>query len=336
MANKKFDWYRFKWVQATETVRRLEMPTEQLPVGTEAPLPTSQVATHEMSDVEIAEEARDGRKLIRQFGFYDSAMLHMTTLHHQYVRTCEATGRLSIGSTLKAVGLSIPVALALVVLTALLPLSGGGLDAVEGVDGPFWSLSRIIVMGMGGIGGGGVAMVILAIILRIGTEWSVAYADARIAQRQRNSDGSTGDTIALLETPMLRLGFLDRYGESLFSGSDDHSGFADGRLALETFLDVATCHDDELYTAGACWKPKSGNTGLNASSRRDGYRTAEHAGELRALHGMPDNAGGHGLGEWLSAHQLLVLMGGAVGLAVVLLLLGIENQSFTEVIREHL
>ena len=78
--------------------RTLAVPKEQLPVGVAAPLPTSQVATHEMSDIDIAEEARDGRKLIRQFGFYDSAMLHMTTLHHQYVRTCEATGRLSVGS----------------------------------------------------------------------------------------------------------------------------------------------------------------------------------------------------------------------------------------------
>ena len=146
-----------------------------------------------------------------------------------------------------------------------------------------------------------------------------------------------GENIALLETPMLRLGFLDRYGESLFSGSLTNTrAFADGRLALETYLDVATCHDDELYAAGACWKPGNGNTGLNAGSRRDGYRTAEHAGELRALHGMPDNAGGRGLGEWLSAHQLLVLMGGAVGLAVLLLMLGIENQSFVEVLREHL
>ena len=120
MANKKFDWYRFQWVNATATVRRFDwhrfawvMPTEQLPTGTTAPLPTSTVATHEMTDIDIAEEAREGRKLIRQFGFYDSAMLHMTTLHHQYVRTCEATGRLSVGSTLKAIGLSVPVALAL-------------------------------------------------------------------------------------------------------------------------------------------------------------------------------------------------------------------------------
>ena len=207
---------------------------------------------------------------------------------------------------------------------------------MEGVEGPFWSPARVIVMLMGGLGGGGMAMLVWGVILRIDTEWPIAYAEARIAQRQKQQDGSMGETVALLETPMLRLGFLDRYGESLFSGSDEHSGFSDGRLALETFLDVAACHDDELYAAGACWKPGNGNTGLNAGSRRDGYRTAEHAGELRALHGMPDNAGGRGLGEWLSAHQLLVLMGGAVGLAVILLMLGIENQSFVEVIKEHL
>ena len=308
-----------------------------VPAGPAATVPVvkGKRKTEDMTYDEIAEEARAAQKLVKQFGFYDSGLMHLGVLHRQYKRTCEATGRMPYGSTLKASILGLPMGLVILAICALLPVDGNSLTSVEGVSGPYFSLARIVVLALGGAGGAGLCTCVLVIVLRVSSEWPVAYAESRIAQYAESPDGNR-KVICLMETPMMRLCLFDRYGESLFSGNNDKSGFNNGRLALETHLPLATCHDDDLYAPGSCWKPAHGNTGLNAGVRRDGYRTAEHAGEFMAAHGKPDEDMRHGLGEWLTQHQALVLLAGAVAAAVLLLMLGIENQSLGEVLKEYL
>ena len=356
MSRLQINWRRVTWrmipkdeyrlikeqrVAAKEEQKRIKLLTKQLtiyrrpagPTPKEIKLGTKGIPTSKMTADQLAVEARTDRKLLRAVGWSDAAAFHPQTMHHQYKRVTEATGRLPYGSNIWAMGVTLAIFVVAVVGAFVAPLGPGGVEGLKGGELseeakaalPYFTMVRnavlIIVPGMGLFAGG-----LLGFATRAWKEYAVAYAAARITQIDED-DGA----VAILEKNWMRMTVFDRHEESLFSGNDEHSGFIDGRLALVTRLDIRTCSEDDLYKPGNVWRPTHGNIGVSAHRLGDFYHRWENAGRLKAFASDPNDGNGSIFESTL--FQIALLYGGAIGLAVLLLLLGIDNTVAMEYIQ---
>ena len=134
----------------------------------------------------------------------------------------------------------------------------------------------------------------------------------------------------------MRMPYFNWYGSGLFSGNDEKSGFANGRISFETYLDLETCHEDEFYKPGNVWRPGGGHTGLSSTQLADSYHRYEFAGRAKAEVDYQDESS-NWLEDWMTstAGQIAILYGGAIALAIILLLLDINNTVAYDFLRNN-
>ena len=274
-------------------------------------LPRDVVPTDDLSQGELALEAQAVRPLLKQFGFRDSAVFHPHILNHQYLRTVQYMGGVPLRPYFVQLGMMAAISLFSAVLMYFGPQQDetGGLQASKG-------LYLIVGAVMGLIFGTGTGYT-----ARASAQFWVAYAHARIAQKIREPGGGRR-TVAVYELPLLRLAFVDRPSERFFSGVEQHSGFASGRMNLETDTDLSVVTDPRaLYLAA---RPcLSSFTGVNTTRRHSLNAQAKKAGKMAAEKQMRREAG-DGIQGWIGGNKGLTFFAISAAFAGFLMAIGVE------------
>ena len=272
---------------------------------------------------ELADEARAMRPLLKAKGIYDAAIFHPGLCHLQYTRVTQFAAGLGILSWaimgLTLLGVAGGFAL---LLFAFAPTGGGGVAAAELNQRVTYTIVGAI---MGAFFGSLVSWSVKAVY-----EFGVVYADGLILQ-VANVGGEDGTSrrkvvVAALVLPLLRMAFVDRMQEDLFSGPKGKDGFQKGRLVLETERDVAqVSHPSEVYDAVKC---RSNFTGVHAVRTYTLLEKAVRCGQVRRA--MLEKTNSRSRGNLITGNAGITL--GLAGIVVMFLVmaLGIEVQGVGE------
>ena len=273
-------------------------------------LPSNLVPTDDMSQDELVADAQESRPLLREFGWRDSAVMHPSETNVRYLRVCSYLGKMPIRPYL----IQYVTTLAMAGLMALmfsfgpeqqsedLALGGGAFAIVGGLVG--------LLFGTG-----------IGYSARTMSQFWVSHGFARIAQKV--VENGIRRTVAVYELPLLRLGFANRHGERIFSGVEERSGFANGRMNLETDMELSTMVDPrEFYKLGAVRPCISSFTGVSSSRRHSLNGMAKLAGrinaEKQAMRQKGDIAG------WIGEHKGLTFFGISAAISFLVLMIGVD------------
>ena len=269
--------------------------------------------THEMRVEELGEEARASRPLLRVAGIRDSAIFHASVASRQYLRTMFFVG---------AVPFTPYLLQYLVVVVAAAGLGGLMMFGPGFSDTQELSASRELYALVGAIFGIPMGLGI-GYSLRTTAMFGSTYAVARVAQKVTEIS-TQRRTVAIYELPLLRMAFSDRPSERLFSGIEGQSGFTNGRMNLETDLDLSTITDPRmLYVPGAVRPCESSFTGVNTARRHALNAMAKEAGRL-AVEKKDRRENGDGLQGWVAENSALTFFIISTAASILLLMLGFQ------------
>ena len=305
-----------------EALKRLCAPWK-LPPGTRP--------THEMDEEDIVYEAQDRRPLLRELGLRDSGLMHPNEVNLAYLRTCHYLGKVPAKPYIWQFAVSIGIALLMGTMFYFGPTQEGlafeDADTDSGSENadqnavPIqWEKPLYVVIGIstGLLFGSGAGYSIRTMI----QFWTV-HAPARIAYKKLGDNGVMS-TVAVLEMPLPRLAFANRHHERIFSGIESESGFSNGKMNLETNVDIAFIGDPrEMYLPGVLRPCVSNFTGVNSSRRHALNDQAKEAGRLNSLK-MQQREKEDGLGNWIGEHKGLTFFIVAACVSVFLLAIGVE------------
>ena len=266
-----------------------------------------------MTVAELGEEARATRPLLRVAGIRDSAIFHANVASRQYLRTMFFVGAVPIKPYLLQY---FVVVLAAAGLGGLMMFGPGFSDTQElAASKELYALVGAIFgipMGLG-----------IGYSIRATAMFGSAYATARVAQKVTEIS-SQRRTVAIYEVPLLRMAFSDRPSERLFSGVEGQSGFTNGRMNLETDLDLSTVTDPRmLYEPGAVRPCESSFTGVNTARRHALNAMAKEAGRL-AVEKKDRREHGDGLQGWVAENSALTFFLVAMAVSLLLLMIGFD------------
>ena len=275
--------------------------------------PPDMGSTHAMTVAELGEEARATRPLLRVAGIRDSAIFHANVASRQYLRTMFFVGAVPIKPYLLQY---FVVVLAAAGLGGLMMFGPGFSDTQElAASKELYALVGAIFgipMGLG-----------IGYSIRATAMFGSAYATARVAQKVTEIS-SQRRTVAIYEVPLLRMAFSDRPSERLFSGVEGQSGFTNGRMNLETDLDLSTVTDPRmLYEPGAVRPCESSFTGVNTARRHALNAMAKEAGRL-AVEKKDRREHGDGLQGWVAENSALTFFLVAMAVSLLLLMIGFD------------
>ena len=266
--------------QPPETPAQDQLPVDRPPGGlrsiwstffTPWRLPPGVPHTDDMTEEGLVAEAREDLPFLREFGWHDSGLFDPARLNKQYLRVTQYLGK---------------VPLKPYVFQYLTPVVAGIPMAILGAVGPsqqvYADLNPPVWFSVGIMGGTGSALGLLAgLYTRCVSQFWRAYAHARIAQKDDIEGGRR--TAAIYELPLLRMAFIDRRSEQLFSGVDQASGFGNGRMNLETYEDLSAVTDPRtLYEPGILKPCRSTFTGVNTARRHALTTLAKEMGKIAA------------------------------------------------------
>ena len=275
--------------------------------------PPDMGSTHDMTVAELGEEARGSRPLLRVAGIRDSAIFHASIASQQYLRTMFFVGAVPIK----------PYVLQYFVVTLCAAGLGGLMMFGPGFsDTQELSASKELYAIVGAIFGVPMGLGI-GYSIRTTAMFGSAYATARVAQKITELS-TQRRTVAIYELPLLRMAFSDRPSERLFSGVEGQSGFTNGRMNLETNLDLSTITDPRmLYAPGAVRPCESSFTGVNTARRHALNAMAKEAGRL-AVEKKDRREHGDGLQGWVAENSALTFFLVAMAVSLLLLMIGFE------------
>ena len=248
-------------------------------------LPPSMTPTDQLDQEELVQEAREARPLLREIGWRDSAVTHPALTNIHYLRTVQFLGRFPVRPYALQVLFTLGLAAGLALLFFFGPAQED--DSELALAGAQYVYS--LVGGMVGLlfGTG------MGYSARCLSQFNTAYASARIAQKHN------GRTVAILELPLLRMAYAGHAQgsghaqgpgngngspfESLFSGVENRSGFANGRMNLETGLQLAAVTDPRQFQEPGAIRPSTSTfTGVHTSRRHSLLSTAKEMGRINA------------------------------------------------------
>lgn len=274
-------------------------------------LPVGVKSSDDMSEEEIVQEAQDARPLLREIGWRDSAVFHPDVMNLRYLRTCHYVGKLPIKPYVIQLAVTLGVAAGMAVLFLFGPtqeaedlaLGKGMFAIVGGLMG--------LVFGVG-----------IGYSTRSAMQFWLAHAEARIAQKRTDENGIR-KTVAVYELPLLRLAFADRHGEHMFSGIEDKSGFINGRMNLETDLDLSLITTPAIFYLPNAVRPCVSNfTGVSSARRYALNGMAKRAGRINAE--KQANRENDDISNWIGEHKGLTFFIISVIVAIIVLSVGVE------------
>ena len=273
-------------------------------------LPHYVTPTDALSQEELVEEARNARPLLREFGIRDSALRHPVETNIRYLRMSHYLGKL----TMKPYFIQL-------VLTFVTALVAGGMFTF----GPTQQNEELALGKMAffivGFCFGLLFGTAVGYTARTMSQFWVAYGYARIAQKVL--ENGIRRTVAVYELPLLRLAFADRHGEQIFSGVEERSGFANGRMNLETDVELAKVTDPRVFYQPGVVRPcVSTFTGVNATRRHSLIATAKVAGTINnEKQSLRQN---DGMGGWIGEHKGLTFFAISAAVSFLVLAVGVE------------
>ena len=274
-------------------------------------LPSGYEQTNDMELSDLAQEAKDMQPLLRTTGWKDAAVFHPDRVNIQYLRTMQFVGAIPI---MPYVVQLMCVILGAIALAAMLWF-GPSFSDTQSLEA-----SKTMYAGVGAVFGS-IMGIIVGYSARAITMFGTAYATARVAQKVVDPSGQRR-TVAIYELPLLRMAFADRPSERLFSGVEGHSGFINGRMNLETELNLATVTDPRmLYDAKTTHPCESSFTGVNTARRHSLNNMAKEAGRL-ALEKQARRKNGGGLEGWLGENSCLTFFVISAAVSVGFLVIG--------------
>ena len=272
----------------------------------------------------MIKEAREARPLLREIGWRDSAVTHPALTNIQYLRTVQFLGRFPVRPYVLQVLFTLGVAAGLALLFFFGPTQEG--DSELALSGARYVYSLVGGM-VGFVFGTG-----MGYSARCLSQFNIAYASARIAQKHN------GRTIAILELPLLRMAYVGhaqgsgngngnghRY-ESLFSGVESKSGFANGRMNLETGLQLAAVTDPRQFQEPGAIRPSASTftfTGVHTSRRHSLLSTAKEMGRINAEKQMIRSKGKDLLGM-MGEHKGMTFFLVSAAISLFVLAAGVE------------
>ena len=289
-------------------------------------LPPSMTPTDQLSQEELVREARESRPLLREIGWRDSAVAHPSLTNIQYLRTVQFLGRFPVRPYVLQVLLTLGVGAGLALLFFFGPTQQE--DSELALSGARYVYSLV---------GGMVGLVFgtgMGYSARCLSQFNTAYASARIAQKHN------GRTVAILELPMLRMAFVDHAQgngngngngnggghpyESLFSGVENRSGFANGRMNLETGLQLSAVTDPRQFQEPGAIRPSASTfTGVHTSRRHSLLSTAKEMGRINAEKQMNRSKGKDLLGM-MGEHKGMTFFLVSAAISLFVLAAGVE------------
>ena len=283
-------------------------------------LPSSMTTTDQLSQEELTREAREARPLLREIGWRDSAVTHPALTNIHYLRTVQFLGRFPVRPYALQVLFTLGVAAGFALLFFFGPAQEDDSDLALSGAQYVYSLVGGMVGLLFGTGMGYSA--------RCLSQFNTAYASARIAQKHN------GRTVAILELPLLRMAFAGhaqgsgngngRPFESLFSGVENRSGFANGRMNLETGLQLAAVTDPRQFQAPGAIRPSTSTfTGVHTSRRHSLLSTAKEMGRINAEKQMIRSKGKDLLGM-MGEHKGMTFFLVSAAISLFVLAAGVE------------
>ena len=275
--------------------------------------PPDMGSTHDMTVAELGDEARASRPLLRVAGVRDSAIFHASAASRQYLRTMFFVGAVPVKPYLLQY---LVVVLGAIGLGGLM-MFGPGFDDTQQLEA-----SRTLYAIVGAMFGVPMGLGV-GYSARAAVMYGAAYSTARVAQKFTETT-TQRRTVAIYEVPLLRMAFADRPSERLFSGIEGQSGFVNGRMNLETDLDLSTVTDPRmLYEPGAVRPCESSFTGVNTARRHALNAMAKEAGRL-AVEKKDRREHGDGLQGWINENSALTFFIVAAAVSLLLLMIGFD------------
>ena len=275
-------------------------------------LPAGEIPSDQMGQGELVEEAKTMRPLLREFGFRDSAVRHFGETNKRYLRTCHYLGTFPIKPYILQVVATVGVALFMAILFYFGPENervGGGFQVSKTVFPIFGGIFGLVF----GAGAG--------FTIRTMAQFWVSHAFARVAQKRMVN--GIRRTVAIYELPLPRLAFADRASEQIFSGVEERSGFANGRMNLETDIDLAIVTDPRVFYQPGIIRPcVSTFTGVNATRRHSLNTSAKRAGEINAM--KQNQRQNNDFNSWVGEHKGLTFFIASAVVAFVAMAIGID------------
>ena len=293
-------------------------------------LPGDWPRTADMSDSELASEARAQRQLLRATGWYDSAMRHPFLMNCQYIRVCQLGGLIPMKPYIVLYAMALGMALLFAVVAGVQVAATS--DASYSSSIP-WPAGAAIGFAVGlaiGLAGGFVS----AAVMQFQTAYAKAWfyepevvpcdicgktgtpaggedgADA-VTCRSCQGEGEVETMVAKeggLEY-VLRLATIDN-PNIVYTGSGASAGFSQGNLFLKAPKGVSIAELD--CSNGLCaWASAHGQyVGENDRETRNKYSDAEEAGK-RSLWRSKKSLYQH-LREWPGLMMLIVAFIGCI------------------------
>ena len=154
-------------------------------------------------------------------------------------------------------------------------------------------------------------------------QWNLTYAPARIALKAPVPGFVRPQAVALWEGWLRRLAFADR--QEFFSGVEQRSGFATGRLSLETELDLSRVERvEDFYQPGAVRPSSADFTGAATTRRRSLTADAKEAGRLNAVKHQERIRGARNAWQWAAEYKGVTAGIAMTVIGVIILYSGVE------------
>ena len=289
------------------------MPSLLDPLGWK--LPKGSIPTVDMPQEDLAKEAKESRPLLREFGMKDAAIAHPDLLNQQYLRTVQYLGRMSVRPYMIQI---ITMLGSAATMGLMFYMFGPEQEATSSLEGMNKGMIGIIGAIMGFVFGFGAGYSARCI-----SQFWVAYAISRVAQKVVDPSGQRR-TVAVYELPLLRMAFADRPSERFFSGIEKKSGFASGRINLETEVNLATITDPRmLYNSGIVKPCESSFTGVNTSRRHSLNEMAKNAGRINAQKQMMRERKDDWRG-WIGENKGFTFLLVSAGVSMLVLMIGVD------------
>ena len=214
-------------------------------------LPDDLKPTREMTDSELAEDARSQLHFLSRGGINQSAVLFPHLMNIQYLRFCQYISVIPIKPYL----MSHFAPLFLALLTGLIMTADIGPPLTNSSDVPL--IARFIV----GVCAGGFVGMCAGFATRSCLQFDLTYIQALLLKFDGNNN-----PVAALSIPLLRLGFLDN-PKAIFTHK---GGFESGDIVLRVpdNIDIGSlCYSNELLSEIYKWESVDCNIDIDTMDR---------------------------------------------------------------------
>ena len=259
-------------------------------------LPDDWPKTEDMSDTELAEEARAQRHLLTAVGFFDSAIFHAAIMNQQYLRICQFTGTIPVRPYVVFFAAPIVMAVTFGVIFAINVYNAQ--NTASNLATIPWYMGFVLGGGFGLFCGVGMGFPMMAAM-----QFKTAYASSLAFQLNEFDE-----PLQCFGVPVLRMACIDN-PNLIFTGSGEEAGFDTGDLLLRVppGVDISQMHDS---SAVCRWESLQGSfIGTNAREEWSLQSQAEIAG-LSNPRGSSHKNTGQVLKEWSG---VLIFIGAFIG-----------------------